>query len=472
MDETSLYWMSAAELLRRYRKKEISPVEATRCFLNRIEEVNPRICALVTVTGELAMEMARSSEKAYMRGHPRVLEGVPITIKDLISTKGIKTTLGSLLFADYVPSEDAVVVERIKSAGAVILGKTNVPEFGLVAVTDNVLFGPARNPWNLAKTTGGSSGGAAGALAAGIGPLALGSDGGGSIRIPSSLCGVIGLKPQFGRVPSYPHIVKGWETTNCEGPMARSVEDVALLLDVIAGPDERDRFSLPAWGSSYRESLGEKLEGLKIAYASDLATDAVEPEVVEITREASYYFGELGCEVVEENPNIPNMAGELTTMVVVEMATALQDRIEEAREKIYPPYRPFLEFFDSFSAVDFAKIEFMRQDLWDVMRRFFERYDLLLTPATACPAFDIKEGGMLGPDRIAGKEVSPASWVSYTFPFNFTGQPAISVPCGFTADGLPVGLQIVGKRYDELGILNAARAFEAVNLASREHPWL
>ncbi|MDD5448105.1 MAG: amidase [Actinomycetota bacterium] len=472
MDEASLYWMSATELLRRYRKKEVSPVEVTRCFLNHIDEVNPRISALVTVTSELAMDMARSSEKAYMRGHPQVLEGIPITIKDLISTKGIRTTLGSLLFADYVPEEDAVVVERIKSAGAVILGKTNVPEFGLVAVTDNVLFGPARNPWNLAKTTGGSSGGAAGALAAGIGPLALGNDGGGSIRIPASLCGVVGLKPQFGRVPSYPHIVRGWETTNCEGPMARTVEDVALLLDVIAGPDDRDRFSLPACAFSYRESLDENLKGLKIAYACDLATDAVEPEVIEITKEAAHSFEKLGCEVVEENPNIPSMAVELTTMVVVEMATALQDRIEEAKEKIYPLYRPFLEFFDSFSAADFAKIEFKRQDLWDALRRFFEKYDLLLTPTTACPAFDIKEEGMLGPDRIAGKEVSPASWVSYTFPFNFTGQPAISVPCGFTAAGLPVGLQIVGKRYDELRILNAAKAFEAVNLASREHPRL
>lgn len=463
MDEVC--WMSAIELLDSYRKKQISPVEVTRAVLSRLDEVNPKINAVITLTADLALEQAKEAEKRWVSGSPGMLCGVPVTIKDLIVTKGIRTTCGSRLFEDYIPDEDAVLVERLRDAGAVFLGKTNVPEFGLVAVTDNLLFGPSRNPWDLKKTTGGSSGGAAAAVASGIGPVAVGNDGGGSIRIPSSLCGVFGLKPQYGRIPSYPHVVHGWETMNHEGPITRTVSDAALMLDVMAGPDDRDRLSLPESGVNYLESLEKPLGRLRIAFTTDLAVQAVDREVAKITADAARVFEEFGCEVVEDDPGIPDMSQDLTIMVLVDTFAAHEHHLEKAKELMYPLYKPFLELATLYSGVDRIRVEYHRKDMWRIMRKFFEKYDLLLTPSTACTAFDFKEGGMLGPDTIDGKEANPASWVGFTFPFNFTGQPAASVPCGFTESGLPVGLQIVGRRFDEVTVLKAALAFE------KARPW-
>jgi aspartyl-tRNA(Asn)/glutamyl-tRNA(Gln) amidotransferase subunit A len=457
--------MSAVELLDAYRSKKLSPVEVTSAVLERISEVNPKINAVVTLTADLAMEQARAAEEAYQKGKAAVLAGVPVTIKDLICTRGIRTTFGSLLFEDYVPEEDAVLVERLRDAGVVILGKTNVPEFGLVAVTDNLIFGPALNPWDTGKTVGGSSGGAAAGVVAGFGPLAVGNDGGGSIRIPSSLCGSFGIKPHFGRIPSGPKPYHGWESMNAEGPITRTVADAALMMDVMAGPDDRDRTSLPASGVNYLESIKAGVKGLKVAYTSDLAVSAVDSEVTEITRKAAFALSELGCDVVEDDPGIPDMAQDLTVMVILETVTSHEHHLEEATEKMYTLYKPFLELMDVFNGRDRVRVDYNREEMWDKMRRFFEKYDLLLTPTAACPAFDLKEGWMLGPETINGVEQNPASWIGFTFPFNFTGQPAASIPCGFTAGGLPVGLQIVGRRYDEPTVLRAAAAFEAA------HPW-
>ena len=465
MSDQELCWMSAIELLDAYRSKKLSPVEVTRAVLERISEVNSKINAIVTLTSDLALEQAKAAEEAYKRGEAAALAGVPMTIKDLIATKGIRTTFGSLLFEDYVPDEDAVLVERLRDAGVVILGKTNVPEFGLVAVTDNLIFGPALNPWDTKKTVGGSSGGAAAGVVAGLGPLAVGNDGGGSIRIPSSLCGSFGIKPHFGRIPSGPKPYHGWESMNAEGPITRTVADAALMMDVMAGPDDRDRMSLPASGVNYLESIKGGVKGLKVAYTSDLAVAAVEPEVVEITKKAAFAFSELGCDVVEDDPGIFDMAQDLTVMVILETVTAHEHHLEEATEKMYTLYKPFLELMDVFNGRDRVRVDYNREEMWDKMRRFFEKYDLLLTPTAACPAFDLKEGWMLGPETINGVEQNPASWIGFTFPFNFTGQPAASIPCGFTAGGLPVGLQIVGRRYDEPTVLRAAAAFEAA------HPW-
>ena len=470
MGSPEIHWMSALELMEAYRKRSLSPVEATEAILARIEEVNPRINAVVTLTAELALEQARESERRYAGGEARVLDGVPITIKDLITTRGIRTTFGSKLYADFVPENDAVLVERLRDAGSVMLGKTNTPEFGLVAVTDNLLFGPSWNPWDLSKTTGGSSGGAAAAAAAGLGPLAVGNDGGGSIRVPSSLCGVFGLKPQFARIPSYGKPFHGWEMMNAEGPITRTVADAALMLDVMAGPDERDRFSIQAPTVNYLESLKGGVKGLKVAYTAGLSNTAVDPEVVEITRNAASVFGELGCEVAEDDPGIPEMSGDLVTVVVLETATAHEEHLDEAKEIMYPLYRPFLELPVVFTSMDYTRVFFHREDMWQALWPFFEKYDLLLTPTTACAAFDRKEGGMLGPDEINGIPVSPASWIGFTFPFNFSGQPAASVPCGFTAAGLPVGLQIVGRRYDEETVLRAAAAFEEAMPWAGTHP--
>lgn len=472
MSEQELCWMSAIELLNAYRSGELSPVEVTRAVLERIDDVNPKINAIVTLTADLAMEQARAAEGAYQRGDAAALAGVPVTIKDLICTKGIRTTFGSLLFEDYVPEEDAVLVERLRDAGVVILGKTNVPEFGLVAVTDNLIFGPALNPWDTRKTVGGSSGGAAAGVVAGFGPLAVGNDGGGSVRIPSSLCGSFGIKPHFGRIPSGPKPYHGWESMNAEGPITRTVSDAALMMDVMAGPDDRDRMSLPSSGVNYLESIKAGVKGLKVAYTSDLAVSAVDSEVAELTRKAAFAFSELGCDVVEDDPGIPDMAQDLTVMVILETVTAHEHHLEEAKEKMYTLYKPFLELMDVFTGRDRVRVDYNRTDMWDMMRRFFGKYDLLLTPTTACPAFDFKEGGMLNPETVDGKEATPASWIGFTFPFNFTGQPAASIPCGFTAGGLPVGLQIVGRRYDEPTVLRAAAAFEAARPWADRHPEL
>ena len=293
MDDQDVCWMSALELRDAYARQELSPVEVTKVILERIDEINPGINAIITHTPEIATAAAKEAEQAYGRGDAGPLAGIPVTIKDLIPTKGIRTTSGSRMFEDNVPDEDAVVVERLKEAGVAILGKTNVPEFGYVAYTDNLLFGPTRNPWNTSKTVAGSSGGAAAAVAAGLGPLAAGNDGGGSIRIPSSFCGVFGLKPHFGRVPSYPHVVHGWETMNCEGPITRTVADAALMLDVLAGPCHRDRHSLPESGVNYLELIKGGVKGLKLAFSADLGVTVADPEVVDIARKAAQVFSEL-----------------------------------------------------------------------------------------------------------------------------------------------------------------------------------
>ena len=465
MGGSEIHWLSALDLIESYRKKELSPVEVTDALLARIDSLNPRLNAIVTLTAEAAREQARRSEKAYADGSPGALEGVPITIKDLIPVAGVRTTFGSKLYEDYVPEADAVLVERVKAAGALIMGKTNTPEFGLVAVTDNLVFGPTWNPWDNKKTVGGSSGGAAAGLAAGFAPLAVGNDGGGSIRVPASLCGVVGLKPEFGRVPSWPHLVHGWETMNHEGPLTRTVSDAALLLQVMAGRDERDRFSLALEPEEYLKAAGAGAKGLRLAFTSDLASITVEPEVAEITRKAALSFADLGCAVAEDDPGIFDMSPDLATLVI-ETGAAHEDHLEEAAEKMFPPYRPFLELASAFTARDLARVGFHREDIWQKLWPFFETYDALLTPTTMCPAFDLKPGGMMiSPEVVNGVEVGPANWISFTFPFNFTGQPAISIPCGFTSAGLPVGLQIVGRRFDEATVLALAGAFE------RAHPW-
>lgn len=466
MPSEEIYWMDALELSNAVKREELSPVEVIDAVLDHIKEYNPKINAIVTLTEDRARESAKEAEKALKRGKElSPLQGVPLTIKDLDFTKGIRTTFGSKLFEDNVPKEDSVVVERLKEAGAILLGKTNTPEFGLIAVTDNLVFGHTRNPWDLSRTSGGSSGGAAAGVAAGMGPVATGSDGGGSIRIPSSLCGVYGIKPSFGRVPSYPSLPI-WETMACNGPITRTVADAALMMDVMAGPDPRDRFSLPPERTSYLESLDEEIDGCQIAYSSDLGYALVDPEVEKITRKAAFSFEDLDCEVSEVDLDIPNMEEELLTMVASEAVTAFEDLLEEGwEEKIYPLYRGFLPMEESITYRDYVRVKFKRRELWEEIREIFESHDFLLTPTTAVPAFEIEERGPIGPDKIAGESVTPTGWMPFTYPFNFTGQPAASVPCGFTEDGLPIGLQIVGDRYDDLGVLQASRAFE------QAHPW-
>jgi aspartyl-tRNA(Asn)/glutamyl-tRNA(Gln) amidotransferase subunit A len=257
---------------------------------------------------------------------------------------------------------------------------------------------------------------------------------------------------------------------NVEGPLTRTVADAALMMNVMAGPDERDGHSLPAAGIDFLEGLGDGLKGLRCAYTSDLSVQAVDPEVAEITRKAAFAMEELGCEVVEDDPGILDMSGDLTILVISETATAHYETLAEDQEKMYPLFAPFISLVDSLSAVDFVNVQNHREDVWDKLWRFMSKYDLLLTPTTACAAFNLKEGGMLGPDEINGVPVTPASWIGFTYPFNFASLPAASVPCGFTKDGLPVGLQVVGRRYDEPTVLRAAAALEKAFPWADRHP--
>jgi aspartyl-tRNA(Asn)/glutamyl-tRNA(Gln) amidotransferase subunit A len=462
MANDELCWLSATALAALIRKKKVSPVEVVDAVLDRIERINPKLNAYVTVTADEARTAAKAAERALGRrgGKLGPLHGVPFSVKDLVITKGVRTTFGTPLFRDNVPGEDAPMVARLKAAGAIMLGKTNTPTFGWIGATHNLLFGITRNPWNREHTPGGSSGGASAAVAAGLGPLAIGTDGGGSIRIPASFAGIFGHKPSYGRIPVYPPSA-AWSLSHL-GPMTRTVADAALMMQVTAGPDERDQSSLPADGADYAKALRPGIKGLRIAYTDDLGfADVVDPEVRAVCARAARTFRELGGRLETVAPRWPSPAqcwfdifiGGIATRLAPyrgrrgEIDAGLYQLVEEALG--WPPTRYVQAWFDRLAWADHARV-------------LFAKYDLLLTPTIACPPFAC---GLDNPTEIAGKPVTPYAWVPFTFPFNMTGQPACSVPAGFTKDGLPIGLQIVGRRFDDVTVLRAAAAFE------RARPW-
>ncbi|RMF89984.1 MAG: amidase [Nitrospinota bacterium] len=462
MAAEELCYLSAIDLAEAIRTRKVSPVEVVDAVLDRIDRLNPRLNAYCTILHEPAREQAKAAEAALMKQEDLgPLHGVPVSIKDLTLTRGVRTTRGSKIYEHFIPDEDAPVVESLKAAGAIIIGKTNTPEFGWKGVTDNPLFGATRNPWNLDRTPGGSSGGAGAAVAAGLGPLALGTDGGGSIRIPSSFCGIFGLKPSFGRVPQYP---AGWgEGLSHAGPMTRTVRDAALMLNVMARPDDRDRFSLPADGTDYLQALDTGIEGLRVAWSVNLGYAVVDPEVEEITSEAVNAFSELGCQVEAVDPGFESPERIFSIFYLAGIAALLWRAVEEWGPHLDPGLLEVIEEGKKLTAIDVMEAVFQRQAFWETVRRFFLRYDLLVTPTVAVPPFAL---GLNDVEIIAGQEVSPLiGWIPFTYPFNLTGQPAANVPCGWTADGLPVGLQIVGRRYADVTVLRAAAAFESVR------PW-
>jgi aspartyl-tRNA(Asn)/glutamyl-tRNA(Gln) amidotransferase subunit A len=449
--------MSATEVAEAVRSRKLSPVEVLDAVLGRMEELNPRLNAFCTPTADSARHKAEEAEEAVSRGEELgPLHGVPVSIKDLIFTEGVRTTAGSSIFEDFVPHENAVVVDKLKQAGAIILGKPNTPEFGHKGVTINPLFGATYNPWVNDRSAGGSSGGAGVAVATGMGPLAVGTDGGGSIRIPASFCGVYGLKPQFGRVAKGAGF-SGMPTFSHTGPMTRTVRDAALMLDAIAGPDERDRASLPAQDVPYLGSCEGGIKGLRVAWSPDFGYAAVDPEVRSITERAARVFADLGCELVEEDPGFDDPEEIFMTIALADMHGAWGDKLEEWGEAMDPTLVEMLQEAGKISAGDYIKAGHRREAFWNQVRLFFDRYDLLLCPSTAVPPFSAELSRVT---EIEGRELGPLGWISMTFPFNLTGQPAASIPCGWTEEGLPVGLQIVGRRYDEATLLRASAAFE------------
>jgi Asp-tRNA(Asn)/Glu-tRNA(Gln) amidotransferase A subunit family amidase len=465
MDATELCFTPAVALARAIRARDLSPVELLDAVLARIEAVNPRINAYCTVAAETAREAARAAEARVARGEPLgPLHGLPVSFKDLTPTAGIRTTMGSRIFEHHVPAEDALVVERAKAAGAVVVGKTNTPEFGCKGVTDNQVFGATRNPWNTAMVAGGSSGGAGAAVAAGLAPLAQGTDQAGSIRVPAAACGVVGLKPGPGRVPRFP-APNGWQTLSVDGPMARTVRDAALLFGVMCGPDERDPSSLPDTGEDFLAACDAPLGRLRVAWGPDLGYAPVDPRVAAVAGAAARVFADLGCDLEEASPGFADPDELFRALAPPGMAARLGQYLERWGDQMDPILTGrILPAAEGVSAVDYERLLQRRTELWHTVRRFFDRYDLLLTPTLALPPFPIEEP--YPPRAVAGRAVdSPLGWYPFTFPFNLTGHPAISVPAGWTEDGLPIGLQIVGQRFGEAALLRAAAAFEAAR------PW-
>jgi aspartyl-tRNA(Asn)/glutamyl-tRNA(Gln) amidotransferase subunit A len=456
---TQLPHLTAAELIAGYRERTLSPVEVTRAVLERIDRLNPKLNAFVTVTPELALTQARAAEQAYRTGDAGPLAGVPISIKDLTPTKGIRTSRGALYSADWVPDYDAPFVERVYAAGAVMLGKTNTPELGWKGETTNRVFGSTHNPWRYGLTPGGSSGGAAAAVAFGLGPLAQGSDGAGSIRIPASFSGIFGHKPSFGLVPQYPPSAVG--DVSHMGPMTRTVTDSALLLNITAGADARDRFSWSS-GIDYVEALKAPLHKLKIAYSRDLGVPIVEPEVATLIDDAVTAFVDMGHEIVEATPPVNDPYAINGLLWAAGMAGAFKDNLAELRDSFDPGRLAMIDWVQDKTAVEIAAAQVGRNAYVDAMRAFMQDYDLLLTPTLPCTAFPV---GFDAPETVNGQVLKDLSWTPYTYPFNLTGQPAASVPAGFTPAGLPVGLQIVGKFHDDVSVLRAALAFETAR------PW-
>jgi aspartyl-tRNA(Asn)/glutamyl-tRNA(Gln) amidotransferase subunit A len=463
-----LCWMPASEMAPAIKRRKLSPVEVVKAVLARIERVNPTLNAYVTLTADQAMKDARAAERAVTKKGAglRPLHGVPFSTKDLVITRGVRTTFGTRLFADNVPTEDAPMVERMRAAGAIQLGKTNTPMMGWIGATHNLLFGITRNPWNLDRTPGGSSGGASAAVAAGLGPLAIGTDGGGSIRIPSSLAGIYGIKPTFGLIPIYPFSA-AWGLSHI-GPMTRTVADAALMMNACAGPDARDPFSLPGPRVDYVKALKGGVKGLRVAWTPDLGfARAVDPEVKTVCERAARRFRELGCRVEEIAPKWPSPHAAWRTVFLGGITARLGPALRDRRDDIDPGLVALADETAGWSPTHYVQAWFDRLAWEEHPRRLFERYDLLLTPTIACPPFKV---GLDAPASIADTPTGIYDWIPFTYPFNMTGHPGASVPCGFTRDRLPIGLQILGRRFEDATVLRASAAFERLAPWAQERP--
>lgn len=466
-------YMPAHKLAGLIGSKELSPVEVVKTFLDRIGQINPIINAYCTVADDYAMKEAEKAERKVMSDLPLgPLHGVPVAIKDVTLTKGIRTTYGSRLYREYVPDVDSLVVERLKDAGAIILGKTNTPEFAAGGSTYNDLFGATRTPWNTNYNSGGSSGGSAAAVAAGLCPIAEGNDLGGSLRIPASFCGIVGLRPSPGRIPAYPNDLY-WDDMSVEGPMARKVSDLALMLDVIAGMDQRAPMALLPKEESFYDSTTGKLNcNFKIAWAGSLDLTPVDNEVMGVASGAIDVFRTLGSSVREDHPDFRGLQETAAVLRGVRFAALYHDQLNnpEFIEKVNPNIIGNIRQGLSLTGENVAKAEKHRSELWRKMLDFFADYDLLILPTVPVKPFPAETAF---PTEINGKAMeSYIDWIMLTYAFSVTGLPAISIPCGWTEDGFPVGLQIAGRPGGERDVLVAAACFEQVRPWTERKPLL
>ena len=466
MDE-DLAYAPATDLLGLIAAKQVSPVELTELYLGRIERLDSRLRSFILVAGDQAMASAKAAESAVLRGDTLgALHGLPISIKDTQMTAGIRTTQGSLLFKDRVPQRDSAVVERVRAAGAIVLGKTNAPELGFVGTCQNRLGPDGANPWDTSRTPGGSSGGAAAALAAYLCPLATGSDGGGSIRIPANFCGVYGIKPTQGRVSAYTG-VEGPPMPNMfsqNGPLSRTVRDAALLLRVLAGRDSRDPTTLREAPPDFEAAVDSDISGLRAAWSPDFGFADVHPEVADVTYSAARVFEDLGCHVEETTLKLDPPYDTYGALMTADSYAKYGEYLPSHGGMLTGYGRFFIEHGSKVTAADYARCLGMVDRLKATMSDLFEDYDLLLSPTACFPAFPNGEY----PGEVSGKSAFPDQYFNgaFTMPINAIGHTAATVPAGFSSDGLPIGLQIVGRKGAEEAVIAASASFE------RARPWV
>ncbi|MEK9753427.1 MAG: amidase [Rhodospirillaceae bacterium] len=455
LDETEACYLPATQLVDLYQWKTLSPVEVVKDVLARIDAINGAVNAVFRVDPEAALAAATESEARWMKSEPKgLVDGVPVTIKDLLFTKGVVTGRGSKATQGAAPAaEDAPAVARMREHGAVFIGHTTTPELGWKGITDSPLTGITRNPWNTAKTPGGSSGGATVAAALGMGALHIGTDGGGSVRIPAGFTGVFGLKPTAGRVPVHPASAFG--TLSHVGPITRTVEDAALMMNVMIQPDPRDWYALPYDPWDYRTGLDLGVRHLRIAFSADLGYVDVDPEVAEIVVAAAKLFEDMGAAVEAADPGFDDPIDCFNKHWYRGCHSMISAYPEAARAEMDPGIIEVAAIGAAYSLDDFVRAMDERVALGETVNRFFTDYDLLLTPALPITAFD---AGRDVPNPAPGSRWT--DWTPFSYPFNLTGHPACVVPCGFSKAGLPVGLQIVGPRYADPLVMRAAGAFE------------
>jgi len=463
---TDLCFLPATELAHLLRTREISAREVLSAHLAQIERVNPKVNAIITLVADQALETANRMDAAIVKGESvGPLHGLPIAHKDLQSTRGIRTTYGSPIYRDFVPDSDSLVVERLKRAGVITIGKTNVPEFGAGSQTFNPVFGATRNPYDLARTSGGSSGGAAAALACGFMPIADGSDMGGSLRNPANFCNVVGLRPSPGRVPSWP-VEMGWFTLSVAGPMARTVADVALLLSVLAGPDARSPISLPDPVSKFALPLERDFKGTRIARVN--LGLPYEPEVIRVVDSTQTVFEGFGCIVEESEIDFSDADEIFKAWRAWNFEATLSEEYQNHRSQLKDTVVWNIEQGLPLAGPYLARLEMKRTQLFHRLREFMERYEFLILPVSQVLPFDVNQPY---PTEINGEKMSTyIDWMKSCYYISAVGHPAVSVPGGFTASGLPVGVQIVGRHQDDWGVLQLGFAFEQATQHWKHHP--
>lgn len=463
-----LCFLPATELASRIRRKDLSARELMLASLAQIERLNPKLNAMVTLHAEQALAQALAADEKQARGESlAALHGLPVAHKDLFLTRGMRTTFGSPIYKDFVPDRNLLIVDRLQAAGAISIGKTNTPEFGAGSQTFNAVFGKTLNPYDTGKTCGGSSGGAAVALAAGMVPLADGSDMGGSLRCPANFCNVVGLRTSPGRVPVWP-AKTGWSTLGVQGPMARTVEDCALMLSVIAGWDAKSPIAIAAPGSLFARPLARDFKGVRIAWSADLGGLPLDARVAAVLAAQRPSFAALGCLVEEATPDLSDANEIFQTLRAWQFELSYGELLDRHRDLLKDTVIWNIEAGRKLSGPQIGAAEAKRTGLYGCMRSFMERYEFLILPVNQVPPFDVDQPYVTEINGVAMDTY--IDWMKSCYFITATGHPAISVPCGFTADGLPVGVQIVGRHQDDFGVLQLAYAFEQTTQLWQRRP--